>query len=362
MKTATFQVDVTTEDASKFAALSGDWNPLHTDPVHAAKTIYKNTVLHGAFSAGLISRMAGMFIPGSDCLLHNMKLRFVAPIIPPTTLIVSAQLISENAGIGRVEVNVSDKSSGARYVEAIYEFGHHEVGVQEEKPKLYREDDNDAKFLITGASGGLGNALLLQLGHDALGVSRSELEGAINVLNYAEISESIGRRAIKGIIHCAWPKPDNVPFSKLEQPIQSIEHHVTNPLADIQALSRLLIDQGVKNAPLILIGSTFSNPGRHNYRIPLYSLTKSLIPNLSAILALEMAPFNRRCVSVIFDVIDGGMNDGISDSVRLSHADRSPSGELASLDVAASQILWVLENQSHLISGATISLSGGAMP
>jgi hypothetical protein len=50
------------------------------------------------------------------------------------------------------------------------------------------------------------------------------------------------------------------------------------------------------------------------------------------------------------------------DAVRLAHADRSPHGLLASTDDAAGQVAWVLDNTSHLVSGALISLSGGALP
>ena len=165
MKTADFQVDVSPKDALRFAELSGDWNPLHTDPEHAGRTAYKKPLLHGAYSAGLISRMAGMYIPGTDCLLHNMRLRFIAPIIPPTTLTVSAKLVSETGGVGRVEASVSDKNSGVRYVEAVYDFGHHQVGAGESGTKVDAQNDtSEAVILVTGASGGVGSALLRQLG------------------------------------------------------------------------------------------------------------------------------------------------------------------------------------------------------
>ena len=41
MNEASFTVDVSADDALKFAELSGDWNPLHTDPKYASKTTYK---------------------------------------------------------------------------------------------------------------------------------------------------------------------------------------------------------------------------------------------------------------------------------------------------------------------------------
>ena len=82
MKEAQFSVDVAAEAARLFAELSGDWNPLHTDADYAATTHYGQPILHGAFSAGLVSRLAGMELPGRECLLLNMRLRFVAPIFP----------------------------------------------------------------------------------------------------------------------------------------------------------------------------------------------------------------------------------------------------------------------------------------
>ena len=69
-----------------FAEISGDWNPLHTDASYASRTSFGRPILHGAYSAGLLSRLAGMYIPGEDCVLHGMHLRFVAPIRPPARL------------------------------------------------------------------------------------------------------------------------------------------------------------------------------------------------------------------------------------------------------------------------------------
>ena len=120
---ASFDVEVTPRDAIAFATLSGDWNPLHTDPSHAAQTTYRRPVLHGAFSAGLMSRMAGMHLPGKDCLLHGMRLRFVAPIIPPVSLKVEGTVVSDNGQLGRVEVTISDSRTNARYVEGSYAEG-----------------------------------------------------------------------------------------------------------------------------------------------------------------------------------------------------------------------------------------------
>jgi NAD(P)-dependent dehydrogenase (short-subunit alcohol dehydrogenase family) len=96
--------------------------------------------------------------------------------------------------------------------------------------------------------------------------------------------------------------------------------------------------------------------------MPLYSIAKSAIPTVVGALAVELASKTKRCLGVVFDVLDGGMNKGISAAARQANADRSPWGELASTDEAAEQIIWLLDNQSKLMSGAILTLSSGSTP
>jgi acyl dehydratase/NAD(P)-dependent dehydrogenase (short-subunit alcohol dehydrogenase family) len=373
VKTATFQVEVTRADAQAFAALSGDWNPLHTDAAHAARTIYGRPVLHGAFSAGLISRLAGMHLPGADCLLHSMRLRFVAPILPPATLVVSGRLTSEGAGTGRVDATVADATTGASYVDATYEFSRHRMtepdrgaGVGGGPAPAGAADgmpgDGSAPILVTGATGGLGRAVLARLGGAALGVSRGERPGLLHAPDLECMREQLRGRRIGGIVHCAWPAPDNERLLDLAQPRQAVDYHVAAPLRQVIALAQLLAEHGTPDAMLVLVGSTAAQPGRHNYRMPLYTLGKALVPELARILALELATVGMRCAAVVYDVIEGGMNKHLSASARLAHSDRAPTGQLPTPEEAAVQVEWLLANRSFLVSGATITLSGGALP
>ena len=80
IETARFSVEVTDKDRLDFSNLSGDFNPMHVDAGYAKKTNFKKCILHGAFSAGILSRMAGMHLPGTECLLHSINLSFINPI------------------------------------------------------------------------------------------------------------------------------------------------------------------------------------------------------------------------------------------------------------------------------------------
>jgi acyl dehydratase/NAD(P)-dependent dehydrogenase (short-subunit alcohol dehydrogenase family) len=360
---AEFEVDITEDDARRFAELSGDWNPLHTDSAYAAETSYRKPILHGAFSAGLLSRMAGMFIPGRDCLLHGLKLKFIAPILPPARLRVQAALVRDVGGEGLVEVNISDVGTGARYVHGSYEFGRHRRTELKEAPLLGQLHSTDAPVLVTGASGGVGAAVLARLGHRGLGVSRSGVSDALTVQDLARLPELLGKRKISGIVHCGWPTPDNQRLTDLGNGSDAaIRHHVAEPLGDCIKLAQLLADHGLPGSVLVLVGSTAAEPGRHNWGMPLYSLAKSLIPTLVKVLALELARRKQRCIGVVLDVVDGGMNARLREAVKLAHKDRSPSGELPSSEDVAAQIAWALDNKSSLVSGALLNLSGGALP
>jgi len=364
MNESEFEVDVTLEDARRFAELSGDWNPLHTDPAYAAKTSYRRNILHGAYSAGLMSRMAGMYIPGRDCLLHGIKLKFIAPILPPARLRVHGSMIREHSDGGVVDVTISDSTSGAHYVDGSYEFGRHRHHVLPQATAKREVVGTDAPILVTGASGGLGSAVLSRLASRGLGLSRSGAVGALTVPDLARLPELLSGRKIAGIVHCGWPNPDNQRLIALGSDTDAaIRHYVAEPLGDCLKLAQALSVHGLPGAVLVLVGSTFAQPGRHNWRMPLYSLSKALVPTMVQALAMELGTRNLRCLGVVFDVIEaGGMNAVMRDAIKLAHADRSPFGVLATPDEAASQVAWVLDNTSHLVSGAVISLSGGALP
>ena len=88
-----------------------------------------------------------------------------------------------------------------------------------------------------------------------------------------------------------------------------------------------------------------------------------LIPTLTEILALELGvTCQMRAVGIVFDIIKGGMNRNISPTIEQAHADRTITGNLPTMSEIAIQIEWVLNNRSHLASGATLSLTGGALP
>jgi len=86
------QLTKTFDDAEieKFAALTGDRNPLHMDEAFAARTRFKRRIAQGILSASLISTCIGMRLPGTGAIYLDQTLRFVKPVYVGDTVTLTA--------------------------------------------------------------------------------------------------------------------------------------------------------------------------------------------------------------------------------------------------------------------------------
>ena len=80
---------VTEGDIDAFGDLTGDHNPIHFDEEYAATTQFGGRIAHGMFTAGLISTVLGMQLPGKGAVYLGQTLRFRAPVRPGDRLVVT---------------------------------------------------------------------------------------------------------------------------------------------------------------------------------------------------------------------------------------------------------------------------------
>jgi acyl dehydratase len=69
----------TQSDFDRFAALSGDDNPIHVDPEFAARTKFGRTVAHGMFLYSLVARVLHHHLPGPGTVQIEQELIFPSP-------------------------------------------------------------------------------------------------------------------------------------------------------------------------------------------------------------------------------------------------------------------------------------------
>ena len=80
------------EDITKFAEVSGDYNPLHLDEAFAAGTKFAGRVAHGMLTASFISAVFGNQFPGPGCIYMSQTLKFRAPVRIGDTVMVEVTL------------------------------------------------------------------------------------------------------------------------------------------------------------------------------------------------------------------------------------------------------------------------------
>ena len=71
---------VSETDVYLFAGITGDLNPAHTNEVAASKTMFKTRIAHGMLSAGFISAVLGMYLPGPGTIYMGQELKFTKPV------------------------------------------------------------------------------------------------------------------------------------------------------------------------------------------------------------------------------------------------------------------------------------------
>lgn len=84
---------VTESDIVAYAALSGDYNPVHLDAEYAAQTPFKARIAHGILSAGYISAVFGMRLPGPGSIYISQTLNFRAPVKIDDVVTTTVKLI-----------------------------------------------------------------------------------------------------------------------------------------------------------------------------------------------------------------------------------------------------------------------------
>lgn len=84
---------ITDADIVLYAGITGDFNPVHVDAEAAAKSRFGGRIAHGMLSAGLISAVLGMKLPGPGVIYLGQTLRFTKPVRIGDTITARAEVV-----------------------------------------------------------------------------------------------------------------------------------------------------------------------------------------------------------------------------------------------------------------------------
>jgi 3-hydroxybutyryl-CoA dehydratase len=84
---------ITAEQIAGYAEVTGDFNPAHLDAAWAARSRFGERIAHGMLTAGLISAVLGMKLPGAGAFYLSQTLRFNRPVRIGDTITARAEVL-----------------------------------------------------------------------------------------------------------------------------------------------------------------------------------------------------------------------------------------------------------------------------
>ena len=109
---------VTEADIAMFAGVTGDFNPVHVDAVAAAQSRFGERIAHGMLSAGFISAVIAMRLPGPGSIYLSQSLRFTKPVRIGDTVTTRVEVVEVMAPKRRLRLaTVCRNQNGETVVE-----------------------------------------------------------------------------------------------------------------------------------------------------------------------------------------------------------------------------------------------------
>ncbi|AGF55853.1 MULTISPECIES: MaoC family dehydratase [Clostridium] len=102
---ASFQKTITETDVYLYAGITGDLNPAHINQVEAEKTMFQGRIAHGMLTAGLVSAVLGMQLPGPGSIYLGQELKFVAPVKIGDTIKAEVEVIEKFEDKNRIKLS-----------------------------------------------------------------------------------------------------------------------------------------------------------------------------------------------------------------------------------------------------------------
>jgi 3-hydroxybutyryl-CoA dehydratase len=107
---------VTESDIVLFAGVTGDFNPVHIDAEAAKKSVFGERIAHGMLSAGFISAVIGMRLPGSGSIYLSQTLRFTKPVRIGDTVTARVEVLEVLTAKRRVRLATSCRNQNGEVV------------------------------------------------------------------------------------------------------------------------------------------------------------------------------------------------------------------------------------------------------
>ena len=96
---------VSQRDIAGFVEAVGDYNPVHSDRAYAARTMFREPIAPGIWTAGLISAVIGTRLPGPGAIYLSQDLRFHKAVKLGDVIRARVQVVETNREKNRMRLS-----------------------------------------------------------------------------------------------------------------------------------------------------------------------------------------------------------------------------------------------------------------
>tara|TARA_B100001175_G_C19472620_1_gene622582 strand:+ start:951 stop:1688 length:738 start_codon:yes stop_codon:yes gene_type:complete len=239
-------------------------------------------------------------------------------------------------------------------------------------------DLKDKNIIVTGASGGIGNSIIMKLSeaganilasgtraekldelkqkYKKIKILRFDISQSDKIEEFIENATKELGGSLDGIVNNAGVTQDNLAIRmNLEEWQKVIDINLTSTfLISKFAIKKMLKNKSGKIVNITSVVGHTGNLGQVNY-----AASKAGIIAMSKSLAIEYAKknININCISPGF--IKTAMTDKIDEKFKEVIISKIPSARLGEPDDIANAVVFLISNHSSYINGETIHVNGG---
>jgi len=377
------------QDVQAFAALSGDYSPLHVDAGYAAGTEFGSQVVHGILLASLFSQLVGMRVPGKHALYLGQDLSFRRPVRIDEPVRAVAKVVGKSDATRTLVLNTEIRSMDDK----VLVTGTAKVKVRDDLPPspLVMDaptpspiDSSRSVALVTGASRGIGAQIARTLAKNGYAVAVNyfrSAERALQVVREIELAGGIAF-AVKAdvrnadsvsalmvqvqqvlgpprvLVNAAVGDLINRPLSELSWP--DFEDHMAYQVKAVlqlcQAVYPAMKAAGGGAIVNILSQVTIGVPatGMADYVCAKYALM-----GLSKAMAAEWAEAQIRVNMVSPGLTRTELTEHYQERVFKMEAARTPLKRIATPADVAHAVAYLVAEQASFLTGVNLLVAGG---
>lgn len=369
---------VTEELVDRFAALSGDHNPIHVDTEAARSYGYPRRVAPGVLSLALLSKLIGMEVPGPGAVWVRHRIEWPAPVYVGDEIALRVTVRQYSASARLVHLAVQALKAGG----TIIMRGEAEVKMAPQLSRQNAATGADHVVLVTGGSRGVGaaisrrlaaddyrvalnylradsaaDALVSELGLQRVRAIRADIADEAEVARLVEeVTRSFER--VDAVVHCATPPFPRQAAAELTRADLAPywRTYVEGAIDLVRAVAPKMMER--RFGRFVFLGTSWmfglAPTGWASYLIAkhaLYGLVRSL--------AVELGPHGITTNMISPSIMITDHTADLPARAKEVEAHRSPLRRLARVDDVAELAAFLLSDAGSYVNGCNLPLTGG---